>query len=76
MKHTAFPNMEAERTAKGMTQKDLSQALGITPHTYLNYQSFGVIPSDKLVKMARMFNCSTDYLLGLTDNRGPAVIRA
>ena len=48
----------------------LSLFLGITSKTYLSYiRGNTPIPSDVLVKMARLFDCTTDYLLGLqTDN--------
>lgn len=65
-------HIEEERGRKEMSQEALSQELGITSRTYRNYLASGVLPSDKLVHMARLFECSTDYLLGLTDRRTPA----
>lgn len=63
-------NIEAERGRRQMTKEGLSKELGITSRTYWNYVTGSPIPSDKLVAMARLFRCSTDYLLGLTDDRG------
>lgn len=65
-------HIEDERGRKEMSQEALSRELGITSRTYRNYLASGVLPSDKLVHMARLFECSTDYLLGLTDRRTPA----
>lgn len=65
-------NIEAERGRKQMSKEALSRELNITSRTYWNYLAGGPIPSDKLVHMARLFECSTDYLLGLTDHRTPA----
>ncbi len=65
-------NIEAERGRKQMSKEALSRELNITSRTYWNYLAGGPIPSDKLVHMARLFECSTDYLLGLTDRRTPA----
>ena len=65
-------NIEAERGRKQMSKEALSRELNITSRTYWNYLSGGPIPSDKLVHMARLFECSTDYLLGLTDRRTTA----
>ena len=65
-------NIEAERGRKQLSKEALSRALGITSRTYWNYISGGPIPSDKLVAMAHLFECSTDYLLGLTENRAGA----
>ena len=62
-------NIEAERGRKNMSKEGLSRQLGITSRTYWNYIEGKPIPSDKLVAMAQLFNCSTDYLLGLTEFR-------
>lgn len=67
-----WENVEAERVRKQMSKEALSRELNITSRTYWNYLAGGPIPSDKLVHMARLFECSTDYLLGLTDRRTPA----
>lgn len=61
-----FSNIEAERGRYQLTKEDLSKALGISSKTYLSYvRGERPIPSDKLLKMAALFSCSTDYLLGL-----------
>lgn len=65
-------NIEAERGRKQMSKEALSRELNITSRTYWNYLAGRPIPSDKLVHMARLFECSTDYLLGLTNRRTPA----
>lgn len=65
-------NIEAERGRKQLSKEGLSRILGITSRTYWNYLTGGPIPSDKLIAMAKLFECSTDYLLGLTDNRAGA----
>ena len=64
--------IEAERESMRMSKRALSDALDITSRTYWNYLMGGAIPSDKLIHMARLFGCSTDYLLGLTDTRTTA----
>lgn len=65
-------NIEAERGRLQLTKRDMAKALGITPKTYLSYiREENPIPSDKLLKMSGMFGCSTDYLLGITDNPYP-----
>lgn len=58
-------NIEAERARAQLTKTELARALGITTKTYMAYvQGKRAVPSDKLVEMADMFNCTTDYLLG------------
>lgn len=56
------------RMEKGMTQKELAQALGINSVTYLHYEkSQREPPLLLLVEMAEYFDVTTDYLLGRTD---------
>ena len=52
------------------TQSDLANILGITVSAYGNYELGQREPNNaNLVKLARYFNVSTDYLLGLSDER-------
>ena len=56
------------RTEKGITQKELAEALGINSVTYLHYEkSQREPPLSLLVEMAEYFDVTTDYLLGKTD---------
>lgn len=58
-------NIEAERARKQMTKTDMAKALNISPKTYQFYVNGDrAIPSDKLLEMADLFGCTTDYLLG------------
>lgn len=58
-------NIEAERGRMGLTKKEISLMLGISQKTYSLYiRGKNPIPSDILLKMAKMFHCSADYLLG------------
>lgn len=63
-------NIEAERARLLMSKEKLSKQLGISSKTYSSYVSGNTIPSDILLKMSDLFNCSVDYLLGLTDKTG------
>lgn len=58
-----YPNINAERSRKGMTVEALAQALGVTRKTVYNWMAHGNIPQSALEKMAALFNCSIDYLL-------------
>lgn len=61
-------NIEAERARAGVSRLELSEKLGVSYSTIRNWLSGKtMIPSDKLTEMARMFGCSTDYLLGLCE---------
>jgi len=58
-------NIEAERARKQLTKEALSTALGISSKTYGKYiRGETPIPSDVLISMADLFQCSADYLLG------------
>ena len=55
------------RLSFGWTQVQLAQKLGITKQTVSNWENDNIQPSiDMLVKLSKIFNVSTDYLLGLT----------
>jgi len=48
----------------------LATKLGLKSRaTVASYESGGEIPGSKLVAMTKLFHCSADYLLGLTENR-------
>lgn len=52
-----------------MTQADLASRLGISPSTLgrIEKGEIGKVSSDILVKLAQIFQVSTDFLLGITD---------
>ena len=61
-----FPNINAECARAGMTKADLAEKLGVSYATFRNWmRGKGEIPASKLVTMSELFNCSTDYLLGV-----------
>ena len=63
-----FPNIEAERVRCGMTRAAMAEQLGVSRSTLRNWLRGGTeIPASKLAEMARLFRCSSDYLLGLRD---------
>ena len=54
------------RKDHGMTQVDLAQELSLSPLTISAYERNRCVPDDSTkVKIARIFNVSLDYLLGL-----------
>ena len=55
------------RMSFNWTQVQLAQKLGVTKQTVSNWENDNIQPSiDMLVKISKIFNMSTDYLLGLT----------
>lgn len=59
-----YPNIEAERARHGLNADDLAQKLGVSRKTLYNWTNNGNIPSSALIRMADIFQCSVDYLLG------------
>lgn len=54
------------RTASGWSQIDLAKKLGVAKQTVSNWENENIQPSiEMLVRLARLFNVTTDYLLGL-----------
>jgi len=56
------------RKAKGMTQREVASALGITERSYQRYEAENNPNNDTLIKLADFFDVSADYLLGRSDN--------
>lgn len=56
--------IEILRKKKNLSQKELCKRLGISNKTYYNYVNKNVIPSDVLIKLSNIFDCSVDYILG------------
>jgi len=56
------------RTSKGLSQKELSEITGIAPSQINRIENGKIknISSEILVKLAKAFKVSTDYILGLT----------
>lgn len=51
-----------------LVQKQISSILGIDQRVYSNYETGKrEIPVSLLIKLAKYYNVSTDYILGLTN---------
>lgn len=58
------------RTNSGLTQKQLAERVGITKSVISFYEQRERTPSpDILIKLAAVFHCSTDYLLGVEKSK-------
>lgn len=60
----SYPNIAAERARRGMSREDLAREIGVTRKTIYNWERAGRIPQSALEKMSKLFDCTTDYLLG------------
>lgn len=51
-----------------MTQRQLAAILGLTQPQYFRYeQGYRDLPTDILIRLADLYNTSTDYILGRTN---------
>ena len=64
-------NIASERHRLDMSQAALAGKLGVSSNTVSRWeQDEDSISARHLIKMSRLFSCSIDYLLGLTEVRG------
>lgn len=64
---SVFDNINAEIRRHRITQDIMCEQIGINKRTFSGWQAKGDMPTSALLKCANYFNCSTDYLLGLSD---------
>lgn len=58
------------RTAFGWSQVQLAEKLNISKQTVSNWENENILPSiEMLVRLAKLFHTSTDYLLGLSEDQ-------
>ena len=58
--------IRALRLARGMSQVELANRLGVTKQSVSNWENDNIQPSiEMLKKLAAVFSVTTDYLLGL-----------
>lgn len=58
------------REAKGLTQKDVADALGITSQAYQNYEYGRELRSSAMVAICTTLGCSPSWLLGIAEEGG------
>lgn len=62
--------LKTQRLKENMTQAQLAQKLGVTKSVISAYETGLRLPSyDILVHIARIFNVSTDFLLGVENKQ-------
>ena len=67
-----YPHIRDCRERANLTQADVAKILNCSQTAY-SYYEIGRrdIPTQQLLRLAKYYKVSTDYLLGLTDNRRP-----
>ena len=63
-------NIRNLRKIFNISQVDLASSLGVTKQYVSNWENDNILPSiEMLVKIAKFFNVSTDYLLDLNSSK-------
>ncbi len=67
--NTFADRLRSERISKGLTQKQLANAVGITYNAICNYEAGYREPSiDLIIKLCKVLEISSDYLIGLSND--------
>ncbi len=67
-----YPRLRDQREDHDMVQKKIAVFLGIDQRVYSNYETGKrEIPTRFVVSLARLYNTSTDYILGMMDEIKP-----
>lgn len=67
-----FQRLKDLREDNDKFQKDIASLLGISQQYYSEYEKGNrPIPVDYLIKLAKFYNTSIDYIVGLTDEPKP-----
>lgn len=57
--------LHEQRMLKNLSQKEVADIINVSPSIVSNYERSERVPSlEILVSLARLYQCSTDYLLG------------
>ena len=65
-------NLKKIRESKDQSQLNLAMKIGVQQETISAYENGKAMPTvDTLLKMCKHYNCSSDYLLDLTDVKTP-----
>lgn len=63
------------REERGLTQVQMGRILSCSQRVYSNYERGELdIPTEILRKLAQFYGVTTDYLLDLSDERGPSSV--
>ena len=67
-----YPRLRDLREDRDMSQKQIADFLGMKQPQYSRYErGLRDIPTDVLIRLARLYKTSTDYILGLTNHSKP-----
>lgn len=65
-----YPRLKDLREDRDLSQQEIADYLGMKQPQYSRYErGLRDIPTDVLIRLSRLYGTSTDYILGLTNNR-------
>ena len=65
-----FKNLRAIREDNDLRQSDIAKMLNVSQNTYSQYENEKrQLPIDVLIKLSEYYKVSTDYILGLKDEK-------
>lgn len=65
-----YPRLRDLREDADMTQSQVAKYLQMSQTGYSKYETGeNDIPTQTLIKLARLYKCSVDYILGVSDKR-------
>lgn len=65
-----YPRLKDLREDRDFSQQYVAEYLSMKQPQYSRYErGLRDIPTDILIKLAKLYNTSTDYILGLTNNQ-------
>lgn len=63
-----YPRIRDLREDHDLTQREMGEILSCSQRVYSNYERGDLdLPTEILIKLAKFYNTSTDYILGLTN---------
>lgn len=64
-----YPRLKDLREDRDMSQQQVADYLGMKQPQYSRYErGLRDIPTDVLIRLAKLYNTSTDYILGLSNH--------
>lgn len=67
-----YPRLKDLREDHDLSQEQVASYLGMKQPQYSRYErGYRDVPTDVLIKLARLYSTSTDYILGLTNRSDP-----
>jgi len=68
-------NMRAERARNNLTVQQVADAIGVHPNVVSRWENGKTEPkASNLISLCRLYDCSPEYLLDMTDERHASAI--